>query len=145
LRMTRETLDSIAINRVKGGAIIMAGGGMCTGGRIRHHLAGNLDSAATGVIFVGFAAAGTLARRIIDGARSVRIFGEEVPVRARIHTINGFSAHADQRELVSWHKRISGKKATFLVHGEALAMSELRAHLEEGRVEMPTLHQSFQL
>ena len=145
LHMTRETLDSIAINRIKGGAIIMAGAGMCTGGRIRHHLMGNLGSAATGVIFVGFAAAGTLARRIIDGAHSVRIFGEDVAVRAHVHTINGFSAHADQRELVAWHRRIGGKKATFLVHGEASAMGELRARLEGDRIEMPTLHQTFEL
>jgi metallo-beta-lactamase family protein len=145
LRMTRETLDSIAINRIKGGAIIMAGAGMCTGGRIRHHLLGNLGSAATGVIFVGFAAAGTLARRIIDGARSVRIFGEDVAVRAHVHTINGFSAHADQRELVAWHSRIGAKKATFLVHGEALAMGELRSRLKGERIEMPALHQTFEL
>ena len=145
LHMTRETLDSIAINRIKGGAIIMAGAGMCTGGRIRHHLAGNLGSAATSVIFVGFAATGTLARRIIEGAQSVKIFGEDVPVRARVHTINGFSAHADQRELLAWHSRIAGKKATFLVHGEEEAMGELRLRLKGGRVEMPTLHQTFQL
>lgn len=145
LRMTRETLDSIAINRIKGGAIIMAGAGMCTGGRIRYHLAGNLGSAATSVIFVGFAAAGTLARLIIDGARTVRIFGEDIPVRAQVHTINGFSAHADQRELVAWHRRIGGVKATFLVHGEATAMSELRSHLKGDRIETPALHQAFEL
>ena len=145
LHMTRETRDSIAINRIKGGAVIMAGAGMCTGGRIRHHLLGNLGSAATGVIFVGFAAAGTLARRIIDGARSVRILGEDVNVRAHVHTINGFSAHADRRELVAWHSRIGGKKATFLVHGEPAAMDELRLCLGGDKVEMPTLHQAFQL
>jgi metallo-beta-lactamase family protein len=97
------------------------------------------------VIFVGFAAAGTLARRIIDGARSVRIFGEDVAVRAHVHTINGFSAHADQRELVAWHSRIGAKKATFLVHGEALAMGELRSRLKGERIEMPALHQTFEL
>jgi metallo-beta-lactamase family protein len=145
LRMTRETLESMAINRIKGGAVIMAGAGMCTGGRIRHHLAGNLSNAAASVIFVGFAAAGTLARRIIEGAKVVRIFGEDVPVRARVHTINGFSAHADQRELIAWHNRIDGKKATFLVHGESSAMAGLRPLLGVPRVVTPALHQAFDL
>lgn len=145
LRMTRETLESIAINRIKGGAVIMAGAGMCTGGRIRHHLAGNLSNVAASVIFVGFAAAGTLARRIIEGAKVVRIFGEDIPVRARVHTINGFSAHADQRELIAWHNRIDGKKATFLVHGESSAMAGLRSLLQVPRIEMPALHESFDL
>lgn len=145
LHMTRETLESIAINRIKGGAVIMAGAGMCTGGRIRHHLAGNLGNAAAGVIFVGFAARGTLARRIIDGARSVSIFGEDIPVRAHVYTINGFSAHADQSELVAWHNRIGGRKATFLVHGEAQAMEALRPKLGQGRIETPHLNQAFEL
>ncbi len=145
LRMTRETLESIAINRIHGGAVIMAGAGMCTGGRIRHHLAGNLGNAAAGVVFVGFAALGTLARRIVDGARTVRILGEDITVRARIHTINGFSAHADQRELVAWHNRIGGTKMTFLVHGEASAISELGTHLAPSRIEIPKLHQVFRL
>ena len=145
LRMTRETLESIAINRIHGGAVIMAGAGMCTGGRIRHHLAGNLGNAAAGVVFVGFAALGTLARRIVDGARTVRILGEDIPVRARIHTINGFSAHADQRELVAWHNRIGGIKMTFLVHGEASAIRELGTRLGPSRIEIPKLHQAFRL
>ena len=145
LRMTRETLESIAINQIHGGAVIMAGAGMCTGGRIRHHLAGNLGNAAACVIFVGFAAQGTLARRIIDGARTVRILGEDVSVRARIHTINGFSAHADQRELMAWHSRIGGTKVTFLVHGEASAIGDLRSQLAPSRIEIPQLHQAFHL
>ena len=73
----------------------MAGSGMCTGGRIRHHLRHNLWRRESAVIFVGFAASGTVARQIIDGAEHVRLFGEEIPVRNAIHTINGFSAHAD--------------------------------------------------
>jgi len=145
LRMTRETLESIAINKIKGGAVIMAGAGMCTGGRIRYHLAGNIGSSANSIIFVGFAAEGTLARRIIDGARTVRLFGEDIAVRARVHTINGFSAHADQLELVGWCSRIKGKKMTFLVHGEGAEMNALQARLGPARVQQPTLHQSFEL
>ena len=80
LHFTRETADSIAINTVKGGAIIMAGSGMCTGGRIRHHLRNNLGRDASSVVFVGYAANGTLGRRIIQGAKEVNIFGETIPV-----------------------------------------------------------------
>ncbi len=145
LRMTRETADSVAINRITAGAVIMAGSGMCTGGRIRHHLRHNLGHEAASVIFVGFASVGTLARQIIDGARQVRIFGEEIQVRAHIHTINGFSAHADQRELIDWHDRIPGKQATFIVHGEASVMTELAPHLRVPRIEIPKFHQQYDL
>lgn len=103
LHFTRETADSIALNRVKGGAVIMAGSGMCTGGRVRHHLKQNLWRSNCSIVFVGFAAHGTLARRIVDGAEYVKIFGEEIRVGASVHTIGGFSAHADQAELLAWH------------------------------------------
>ena len=145
LHMTRETADSMAINRVVGGAIIMAGSGMCTGGRIRHHLRHNLPRPNCSVIFVGFAARGTLARRIIDGAERVRIYDEEVRVRARIHTINGFSAHADCAELLAWHGRIGGPARTFLVHGEEDVMRAFAGRLSGTRVEMPNLHAEFEL
>jgi metallo-beta-lactamase family protein len=145
LHMTRETADSMAINRVVGGAIIMAGSGMCTGGRIRHHLRHNLPRTNCSVIFVGFAARGTLARRIIDGAERVRIYDEEVRVRARIHTINGFSAHADRAELLAWHGRIGGSTRTFLVHGEEDVMRAFAGCLKGARVEMPALHEEFEL
>jgi metallo-beta-lactamase family protein len=144
LQMTRETAESKAINRIAGGTVILAGAGMCTGGRIRHHLLHNLSNPNASVIFVGFAAAGTPARRIIDGAKSVTLLGEEVAVRARIHTINGFSAHADQRELSAWRGRINGLRETYLVHGEESVMKAFAARLE-GRVLMPRLHESFDL
>jgi metallo-beta-lactamase family protein len=143
LHFTRETSESAAINRITGGAVIMAGSGMCTGGRVRHHLRHNLWRPEASIVFVGYAAEGTLARRIIDGAKEVAIFGEEISVRARIHTINGFSAHADQQELVDWHRRIAGKEATFLVHGEETVMQALAPHLAGGRVMMPAPHSSF--
>jgi metallo-beta-lactamase family protein len=145
LHLTRQAAESIAINRIRGGAIVMAGAGMCTGGRIRHHLRHNLWRPESAIIFVGFAAKGTLARQIIDGATHVMLFGERIPVRARIHTINGFSAHADQPELIAWHNQIHGSKATFLVHGEEAVMQELARKLAGHRVEMPHLHQQFDL
>jgi len=145
LHLTRQTADSIAINRISGGAIIMAGSGMCTGGRIRQHLRHNLWRKESAVIFVGFAASGTLARQIIDGAKHVRIFGEDVPVRSTVHTINGFSAHADQRELLAWRNGISGCQATFLVHGEESTMKALSDRLQSGRVEMPRAGEAFDL
>ena len=145
LHFTREVADSIALNRITGGAIIMAGSGMCTGGRIRHHLRHNLWRKESAIIFVGFAATGTIARQIIDGAKHVRLFGEEIPVCSAVHTINGFSAHADQRELLAWRGGIAGCKTTFLVHGEEQAMKELAAHLKDGRVEMPRFGEAFEL
>ena len=145
LHLTREAADSIAINRVASGAIIMAGSGMATGGRIRHHLRHNLARAECAVVFVGFAAIGTPARRIIDGARSIKLFDEDIPVRATIHTINGFSAHADQAELAAWHRGIGGNKVTFLVHGESAAMTALATKLSAPRLEMPTPHQVYEL
>jgi metallo-beta-lactamase family protein len=144
LHFTRQTAESIAINSVPGGAIIMAGSGMCTGGRVRHHLQHNLGREDSSIVFVGYAANGTLARRIIDGAKQVNIFGEDIPVRARIYTINGFSAHADQAELLVWQKQTSAKR-TFLVHGEDSIMRQFAAQLANTHVEMPAPNQVFEL
>jgi metallo-beta-lactamase family protein len=144
LHLTRETAESIALNRIDGGAVIMAGSGMCTGGRVRHHLKHHLWRRNSSVVFVGFAASGTLARKIVDGATQVQLFGEDIPVRARIHTINGFSAHADQAELLDWHRSTSAPR-TFLVHGEEQVMHEFAAHLSGTRVEIPALHEEFEL
>jgi len=144
LHFTRETADSMDLNRISGGAVILAGSGMATGGRIRHHLKHNLWRQNSSVIFVGFAAKGTLARQIIDGAKTVHLFGEEIPVRARIHTINGFSAHADRDELLAWHQRV-GAAQTFLVHGEEEVMQQFGTLLKNTQVEMPSLGQFFEL
>jgi metallo-beta-lactamase family protein len=145
LHFTRETAESIAINQIDGGAVIMAGSGMCTGGRVRHHLKHNLWNKKNSVVFVGYAARGTLARRIIDGAERVQIYGEEIPVRASIHTIGGFSAHADQAELLAWHQQTGNPKTTFLVHGEEESMKSFAKLLKNTHVEMPELHQVFAL
>ena len=145
LHFTRETAESIAISQLESGAVIMAGSGMCTGGRVRHHLKHNLWGRKNSIVFVGYAARGTLARRIIDGAEKVRIFSEDIQVRASIHTVGGFSAHADQPELLAWHKQTGNPKTTFLVHGEEDSMRAFAKKLKDTKVEMPTLGQEFTL
>jgi metallo-beta-lactamase family protein len=144
LHFTRESAASTALNAIRAGAIIMAGTGMCTGGRVRHHLKHNLWRQESSIVFVGYAASGTLARRIIDGAKEVNIFGEQIPVRAHIYTINGFSAHADQAELLTWQKQ-TGAKQTFLVHGEEGTMRSFATLLANTRVELPEPNQVFEL
>jgi len=145
LHFTRETAESMALNQISGGAVIMAGSGMCTGGRVRHHLKHNLWRRDSSIIFPGYAARGTLARRIVDGAKQVRIFGEEIPVHASIHTINGFSAHADQAELLAWHNKISGVERTFLVHGEEESMQAFASRLRNREITLPVLNEGFEL
>ena len=145
LHFTRETAESMAINQITSGAVIMAGSGMCTGGRIRHHLRLHLGREHSSIVFVGYAATGTLARRIVDGAKSVSIFGDDYPVRASIHTIGGFSAHAGQKELLAWHRQTGNPDTTFLVHGEKDSMTAFSHLLDNTRVVMPELHQAFEI
>jgi metallo-beta-lactamase family protein len=144
LHFTRERGESMVLNNIRGGAVIMAGSGMATGGRVRHHLKHNIWCADSSVVFVGFAAKRTLPRQIIDGQNPVRILCEDVAFRAKIHTINGFSAHADQAELWAWHGH-AGADRTFLTHGEDSTMEQFVGRLVRTRVEMPTLHQIFEL
>ena len=141
LHFVREAAESIAINEIRSGALIMAGSGMCTGGRVRHHLRHNLGRSDCSVVFVGYAAEGTLARIIIDGAKQIRLFGDEIPVRAKIYTINGFSAHADQRELLDWHRRTGNPGTTYLVHGDPESMRHFARHLKGTHVEMPAMNE----
>jgi metallo-beta-lactamase family protein len=143
LHFTPDRVESVALNNVRG-AIIMAGSGMATGGRVQHHLKHNISREECSVIFVGFAAKGTLARQIIDGQNPAHILGDYIPVRARIYTINGFSAHADQAGLLKWHGH-TGAARTFLTHGEEDAMQALASRLGKTQVEMPTLNQSFDI
>jgi len=145
VNFTRETADSMAINNIVGGAVIIAGSGMCTGGRIKHHLKHGLWNRKNTVVFVGFAAYGTLARRIVDGATQVKILGEDIPVKASVVTIGGFSAHADQTELLAWHKLTGKPKTTFLVHGDKKVMPIFAKKLSNTKVAIPELHQSFNL
>lgn len=127
IRFTHSVEESKALNDIKSHAIILAGSGMCDAGRIRHHLKYNLWRPECSVIFVGFQAFGTLGRKIVDGMKSVTINGDEVMVKAQVHTINGFSAHADQRELLEWLGSFQGNPKIFVTHGEeaaALAFAE---------------------
>jgi metallo-beta-lactamase family protein len=111
--------DSRALNDFKGPCLIMAGSGMCAGGRIMHHLRHNLPIPETAVLIVGFQSHGTLGRKLVDGAKSVMMFGEEVPVRASIHTMGGFSAHADQKGLLEWFSTLApSRPRTIITHGE---------------------------
>ncbi len=144
LHLTRDGSESRAINAITGGAVILAGSGMCTGGRVMHHIQHNLASDASSIIFVGYAAMGTPARRIIDGAASIHLFGEDIAVRARIYTINGFSAHADRDALLAWHHGVAAKR-TFLTHGDAQVIQSFANGLPEASAEIPTLGDRFEL
>lgn len=114
---TRE--ESRMINKVKERTIIIAGSGMCHGGRIMHHLKHRLWNSNNTVIFVGFQVEGTLGRKIIDGDEYVKIYGEDIVVKAQVETINGFSAHADQDDLIEWISNFTELKNLYLIHGEA--------------------------
>jgi metallo-beta-lactamase family protein len=126
LTLCRSVEESMAINRMPGGAIVIAGSGMCTGGRIVHHLKHNLSRPECDVIFTGFQAAGTLGRAIVDGREEVRIHGSPVRVAARVHTLGGFSAHGDQADLLRWYAGVGGRPPVWLVHGETESSEALR-------------------
>jgi metallo-beta-lactamase family protein len=131
VRFTERVQDSMALNRIESGAVIIAGSGMCDGGRIRHHLQHRLSNPHTTVLIVGFQAAGTLGRELVDGRRHVWLFGEEIPVHARIATLGGFSAHADQSALLAWLSHLhAAPRHLFLVHGEPTASESLAAAIK---------------
>ena len=134
LVFSRTTEDSIAINQQSGPSIVIAGNGMCTAGRIKHHLKHNLWRQGASLVIVGFQAEGTLGRRIIEGSRSVKIFGENVVVRARVFTIGGFSAHADQSVLLDWLSHFeNGRMQVHVIHGEE-STSEMFAKVVRERL-----------
>jgi metallo-beta-lactamase family protein len=120
LRFTKSVEESMALNRIKAGAIIVAASGMCDAGRIKHHLRHHLGRPECAIVIIGYQAEGTLGRRLVDGDKRVRIFGDEIAVRAPIHTIGGLSAHADRDALLGWLRGFKAAPArTFVVHGEA--------------------------
>jgi len=126
LKATASPEESQALNSTPGPCLIMAGSGMCNGGRILHHLKYNLWRPETSVLIVGFQAAGTLGRRLVDRAETVRIFGETIAVRAGVHTLGGFSAHAGQSDLLRWFGAMAGSKPRVVVcHGEDKARATL--------------------
>ena len=145
-----ELEQSKAINDHRFPSIIISANGMATGGRILHHLIQRLPDDRNSLVFVGFQAQGTRGRLLADGARQIRIFGEDYPVRAQVHVIDGFSAHADYGEILRWlaaFKRPPLK--TFLVHGEPKAIQGMKDHIlstyNTWQVEAPEYKQSFDL
>jgi metallo-beta-lactamase family protein len=126
LSFTRTADQSRELDSIRSGAIIIAGSGMCTGGRIRHHLENNISRPECHLVIVGYQAAGTPGRQLVDGAKKLRLFGEDRPVRAQVHTIGGLSAHAGQRALVDWYDHFQERPPLVLVHGEPRAQLVLQ-------------------
>lgn len=149
LQYSRTAEQSMALNQIKGGAIIIAGSGMCNGGRIRHHLKHNLWRRNAHVIIAGFQARGTAGRALIDGAKKLKLLGEEIAVEATIHTLGGFSAHAGQSQLLGWAGHLkAARPRLYLVHGEHEKMLELqRAFLDQHdwNAVIPTLGETITL
>ncbi|MDQ5917930.1 MAG: metallo-beta-lactamase family protein [Pseudomonadota bacterium] len=150
VRFITDVQESMALNDIRQGAVIISASGMCEAGRIKYHLQNNLPRPECAVLITGFQAAGTLGRRLVDGARSVRIFGQQVVVRADVHTIGGLSAHADQSALLGWLRHFRRPPAhTRVVHGESLAAETFAAAIREQlgwkNVEVPAYREELLL
>ena len=147
LHLTASADESRLINRKRSGAIIIAGSGMCNGGRVLHHLKHNLWRRETQVMIVGYQARGSLGRRLVDGKKHVRIHGQTIRNRARIHSVGGLSAHGDQDDLASWYRHFRNKPPVCLVHGEREAQYELAGVLREAGadVSLPEPGSTFSL
>jgi len=134
LLQTRTAEESMTINEMESGAIVIAGSGMCSGGRILHHLKNNIWRPECHLVIVGYQAFGTLGRRIVDGAETVRLWGDSYRVRIQVHTIGGLSAHGDQQDLINWYGNFGGRPPVYLVHGERepqqLLAAKLRSDLD---------------
>jgi metallo-beta-lactamase family protein len=140
LSFTESAQESMQINQINEGAIVIAGSGMCTGGRIVHHLKHKLWQERTHVVIVGYQAPGTLGRRLVERRETVRIHGETIRVAAQIHTLGGFSAHADEDDLIRWYRGFPNSPPVYLVHGEPEAAAALQHKLErecDARVTRP--------
>ena len=146
----RKVEDSKAINDHRFPAIVISANGMATGGRIVHHLMNRLPDGRNSVVFVGFQAAGTRGRYLVEGAKTIRIYGMDYPVRADIHSIQGFSAHGDYNEVLRWLKGFNAPpRKTFLVHGEPRAIVAMRQHIQEEhpgwQIAVPKYTETFEL
>ena len=132
LKIVQTADESKALNHISGTIMIIAGSGMCTGGRVKHHLITNITRPESTILFVGYQAIGTLGRQILDGVKQVRILGQHYPVRARIAQIHGFSAHADRNELFQWISGLSSApRRVFVVHGEPRTIKQFGQFLRE--------------
>jgi metallo-beta-lactamase family protein len=132
LEMAGTANESKAINSVRGTVIVIAGSGMCTGGRVKHHLVNNIARADCTIMFVGYQAIGTLGRQIVDGKKEVRILGGMYPVKAKVVRVHGFSAHADREELLEWLTELeAAPRAVFVVHGESESSLEFGDYVRE--------------
>ena len=132
MTLTTDVKESKAINKVRGPAVIIAGSGMCNGGRIKHHLVNTISRPENTILFVGYQALGTLGREILDGAKKVRILGQWYPVRARVEQLHGFSAHADREELLAWLKACAQPpRHIFVTHGEAATALAFAGFVQE--------------
>jgi len=125
LHISQTGQQSRHINKIKHGAIIIAGSGMCNGGRITHHIKHNIENPDTQLIMIGYQAQGTLGRQLVDGAKQITVSGETLNVKAKIHTVGGLSAHADQKGLIDWYANFKNKPKLALTHGEHHAMQAL--------------------
>jgi metallo-beta-lactamase family protein len=145
----QSTAQSKAINNIKGTIMVIAGSGMCTGGRIKHHLANNISRPESTILFVGYQANGTLGRQILDGTPEVRILGQMYPVKAKIVQVHGFSGHADRKELLEWIKNLKQPpRKIFLVHGEKESAENFRQYLTDNTgwdVMVPEYQQAVSL
>jgi metallo-beta-lactamase family protein len=128
-RATKSSVESMAINSIKSGAIVIAGSGMCNGGRILHHLKHNLWRPECHVVMIGYQAEGTLGRQLVNGASHVELWQETVQVKARIHTVGGLSAHAGQTALLNWYGEFGRRPPVWLVHGEDRARNAFARRL----------------
>jgi metallo-beta-lactamase family protein len=134
LKLIRRVEESKAINHISGTVMVIAGAGMCNGGRIKHHLETNISRRESTILFVGYQAVGTLGRQILDGRPEVRLFGEMRPVRARVMNIPGFSAHADREELLDWLSGVTPPpRRVFVTHGETASATAFAKLLAERR------------
>ena len=148
IHFTESVEDSMSLNKIRKEAIIIASSGMCEGGRIRHHLKHNLWREECSIVFVGYQAEGTLGRQIVDGAKVVGLLGEKIVVRAGIHTLGGFSAHADQDELLGWISRFKNNPEIFIVHGEEHASMDFQSLINTRfhyKTHVPSIGEEYEI
>ena len=131
LQYSKSSQDSMKINRIESGAIIIAGSGMMTGGRIKHHIKHNIWRRNCHLIVTGYQSHGSLGRKLVEGAKKINLWGQSVAVKAKIHTVGGLSAHTDQKGLIDWYSNFKNRPPVFLVHGEADTMEILRKKLRK--------------